>query len=59
MIYRGRIDDRFVAFGQVRPAATRHDIRDVLQTTVDGNPPEETLTQRAIGCFIQDAQDAE
>ncbi len=56
LVYRGRIDDRFVAFGKTRPAPTRRDLREVLQGLVDGNSPAKLVTRRAVGCFIQDLE---
>ncbi len=53
MIYRGRIDDQYVAFGVTRPAATTHDLEEVLEKIVAGKPLQETTTQ-AVGCFISD-----
>lgn len=53
VIYRGRIDDRYVAFGQARPRPTRRDLALVLDAIRDGEPVEPTTT-RAIGCFIPD-----
>ncbi len=50
-VYRGRIDDRYVALGQERPAATRHDlemaIRAVLATRAVPKP-----RGPAVGCSI-------
>jgi hypothetical protein len=51
LVYVGRIDDRFVDFGKARAAATRHDLVDALEATLDGKPVAEPRT-RAIGCFI-------
>jgi len=51
MVYRGRIDDRYVDFGRSRPAPTTRDLREVLQALAAGS----TLTPRttpAVGCFI-------
>jgi len=51
MVYRGRIDDRYVDFGRSRPAPTTRDLRAVLQALAAGS----TLTPRttpAVGCFI-------
>jgi hypothetical protein len=51
MVYRGRIDDRYVDFGRSRPAPTSRDLREVLQALAAGS----TLTPRttpAVGCFI-------
>jgi hypothetical protein len=53
MLYRGRIDDRYVTLGRMRPAPTTHDLERVLEAIVRGSPPE-TTTTTAIGCFISD-----
>jgi hypothetical protein len=53
MVYRGRIDDRFVDFGKTRARATTHDLEDVLATIVAGKPVIPRTT-RAVGCFIPD-----
>jgi hypothetical protein len=53
MVYRGRIDDRYVAFGKTRPAATTYDLERVLQAVVEGKPLR-ARTTHAIGCFITD-----
>ncbi|MBI1940440.1 MAG: redoxin domain-containing protein [Acidobacteria bacterium] len=55
MVYRGRIDDRYVEFGKTRPAPTTHDLEEVLKAIVEGKPL--TLqTTRAIGCLIPKLQ---
>ncbi len=54
LVYRGRIDDRFVSFGVARAAPTKHDLRDALDGILSGEPA--TLTEtRAIGCYIPGA----
>jgi len=53
MVYRGRIDDRYTAFGKARVAATRHDLEDALLAVLDGRPVRESTT-KAVGCFIAD-----
>jgi len=53
MIYRGRIDDRYMAFGQARPTPTTHDLEQVLETIIAGKPITGKTTA-AIGCFISD-----
>lgn len=53
MVYRGRIDDRYVAFGKARAAPTRNDLRDALTAVLDGRAIAEPTTQ-AVGCFITD-----
>lgn len=50
-MYRGRIDDRHVDFGKKRPAATQHDLRDVLAAIAEGREIKPTVT-RAVGCYI-------
>ena len=53
MIYRGRIDDRYVSLGVERPAAMRKDLEDALSATLAGTAVSEPVTQ-AVGCFIAD-----
>lgn len=50
-IYRGRIDDGVVAFGKQRPAATKHDLREVINAVLSKKPMRLT-SQPAIGCYI-------
>ena len=54
MVYRGRIDDRFVSFGVARRAPRTRDLHDRLRRLAAG----ETLTfsqTRAVGCYIPGA----
>ena len=53
VLYRGRIDDRFVDLGLERPAPTRHDLADALSAILAGKPVVPATTQ-AVGCFIAD-----
>lgn len=53
LLYHGRIDDRYLSLGLERPAATRHDLDEVLTDVVAGRPPRQTSAQ-AVGCFIAD-----
>ena len=53
LVYRGRIDDRFVELGRERPAATTHDLYDALTAALSGRPVQPATTQ-AVGCFIVD-----
>lgn len=55
IVYRGRIDDRYMALDQVRPQATRHDLANALEAALAGRPPDPSATE-AIGCFIADLQ---
>lgn len=51
MVYRGRIDDRYVGFGRSRPAPTRRDLREVLQALAAGSAVAPSTTP-AVGCSI-------
>jgi hypothetical protein len=53
IVYRGRIDDRYVDLGLERPAPTKHDLADALAAVVAGKPVRQATTQ-AVGCFIAD-----
>ena len=52
-IYLGRIDDRYVDIGRMRPAPTRHDLADVIDAVALGRSvPYRSTT--AVGCLIAD-----
>ena len=51
VLYRGRIDDKYVTLGQPRFRVDKHDLRDALDAVVHGRPVTTPSTQ-AIGCFI-------
>ena len=53
IVYRGRIDDRYVDLGLERPAPTRRDLADALAAVLAGKPVAQATTQ-AVGCFIAD-----
>jgi hypothetical protein len=55
VVYRGRIDDRFVALGKERPTPTRRDLEEALTATLAGRAVA-TPTTQAFGCFIGDMQ---
>jgi AhpC/TSA family protein len=51
LVYRGRIDDRNVAFGKTRASPTKRDLETVLAALAEGKAvPARTTT--AIGCAI-------
>jgi hypothetical protein len=54
LLYRGRIDDRYVAFGKSRQAATVHDLAEAIEAALGGKAPEATRETKAVGCFIED-----
>jgi hypothetical protein len=53
LIYRGRVDNRYVSLGVERPKATRHDLEEALAAMLAGRPVDPAATQ-AVGCFIAD-----
>jgi hypothetical protein len=53
LVYRGRIDDRFVELGRERPAATQLDLQRTLTALLAGETVRPARTQ-AVGCFIAD-----
>lgn len=53
LVYRGRIDDRFVELGRERPGATQHDLKNALSALLAGKTVSPSQTQ-AVGCFIAD-----
>lgn len=55
LLYHGRIDDRYVAFGKARPEPTTHDLEEALESVLAGKPVKEPST-RAIGCFLADVK---
>ena len=50
-VYRGRIDNRYAAFGKARREATEHDLANALDAIISGKPIPKPET-RAIGCYI-------
>jgi hypothetical protein len=53
MVYRGRIDDRYIAFGKDRPQPTVRDLERSLEAVLAGKPVPVAQTQ-AIGCILSD-----
>ena len=49
--YRGRIDNRYEAFGKPRRVVTAHDLRDALEAVLAGRPVPNPETP-ALGCTI-------
>jgi hypothetical protein len=53
MVYRGRIDDRYVELGKERPQATQRDLESTLDALVAGKRVAQRET-RAVGCILSD-----
>jgi len=54
LAYRGRIDDRYVSLGTMRPAPTRRDLQDALTALLAGRPVTAATQPPAAGCYIAD-----
>ena len=53
VLYRGRIDDRYVELGKDRPQPTKRDLEAALDALVAGKPVT-TRETRAVGCILSD-----
>ena len=53
LVYRGRIDDRYVDLGRARPAPTVRDLDEVLDALSTGSSIRFRSTE-AVGCVIAD-----
>lgn len=51
LLYRGRIDDRAVKLGRMKPAPTRHDLREAIAAVLAGKKPSPATTE-AVGCSL-------
>ncbi len=51
VLYRGRIDNRYVDWGKTRAEATEHDLRDAIDAVLANKPVPHPLT-KALGCAI-------
>jgi hypothetical protein len=51
LVYRGRIDDRYVDFGKQRAAPTKHDLGTALEAVLSGARPAHPWPP-AVGCAI-------
>jgi AhpC/TSA family len=50
-VYHGRIDDRYIAFGQERPQATRHELQEAIEATLEGRSVPKS-SGGPVGCSI-------
>lgn len=53
VLYRGRIDDRYIEFGKDRPQPTERTLERALDAIVHGRPVAVRQTQ-AVGCYLAD-----
>jgi len=50
-VYHGRIDDRYIAFGQERPQATHHELEEAIQAVLAGRSAPQP-SAGPVGCSI-------
>jgi thiol-disulfide isomerase/thioredoxin len=55
VLYRGRIDDRYVDFGKTRNVVREQDLREAIDAVLAGRPVPHPAT-KAIGCAIPGLQ---
>jgi len=51
VLYRGRVDDRFVDIGKTRFSPSQEDLRDALDQVMAGQPVKNPVT-KVLGCSI-------
>jgi len=51
LVYRGRIDDRFVELGRERPEPSRRDLQEAIEAVLAKRPVPVPVT-KAIGCYL-------
>jgi hypothetical protein len=55
LIYHGRIDNWYQAFGQARSAPTTHELDDAIQAALSSSHPA-PISVGGVGCYISDLQ---
>jgi hypothetical protein len=55
LVYHGRVDDRYLDFGRVRPFPTTHELADAIEAVLEGRPVPRGSAP-AVGCFIDDVR---
>jgi hypothetical protein len=55
LVYSGRIDDRYVAFGKSRAEPEVHDLENAIKAALRGQAIAQPRT-KAIGCYLDDLQ---
>lgn len=52
LVYRGRVDDRYVSWGKAQATPSRRDLSEVLDACLGGKPPV-FRTTKSWGCYIE------
>ena len=55
LVYHGRIDNWYEAFGRTRSAPTTHELDDSLSAILSGKQPQ-VATAKSVGCYISDLE---
>lgn len=55
LVYHGRIDNWYQAFGKARSAPATHELDDAVQAVLSGAKPR-VATASAVGCYISDLE---
>lgn len=55
LVYHGRIDDLYVAFGRARQSPTTHELVDAIEAASAGRSPAKAEVA-GVGCYISDLE---
>jgi thiol-disulfide isomerase/thioredoxin len=55
LVYHGRIDNLYEAYGRARSAPTTHELEDAIQALLAGRTPSNAEVA-GVGCYISDLQ---
>jgi hypothetical protein len=55
LVYHGRIDNLYEAFGRTRSAPTTHELEDAIRAAMAGRAPS-NKEAAGVGCYISDLQ---
>jgi hypothetical protein len=56
LVYRGRIDNRYVDVGRARPTPSSHDLQDALDAALAGGISGPPRITQPVGCIIADLE---
>ena len=56
LVYRGRIDNRYIDVGRARPKPSSHDLQDALDAALAGGASGPPRITQPVGCIIADLE---
>ena len=56
LIYRGRIDNRYIDIGRARPKPTSHDLQNAIDSALSGGVGATPRITQPVGCIIADLE---